>query len=96
MSAILKLAAMDVRDACGVCRRDETAADVRRVAALAAVREYDALKARMANLEASAARAHELLIRYENKTIRPEVGTGECIDDLTALLAGLKEEVSRG
>lgn len=96
MSAVLKLAAMDVRDACGVCRRDETAADVRRVAALAAVREHDALKARLLSALSVCARAHELLIRYENKTIRPEVGTGECIDDLTTLLAGPDEEVSRG
>ncbi len=47
--------------------------------------------------ERDARKARILLIRYENEneTIRPEVGTGECIDDLTALV-DLDEEVSRG
>lgn len=39
-------------------------------------------------LRGTVGRAAELLIRYENNTIHPVTGTGDCIDEISAALRG--------
>ena len=47
----------------------------------------DTLRAENARLRALLKRCADLLVRYENNTIRPEVGTGEAITFAYAALA---------